>query len=115
MSKVTFHVARHVPDVIRNEPRNVGVIVSDRERLVARFMGETSPGDLDMRRVHSNVVPDRSLYAEWHRQWRSALASATIEGTRTPHVKHAVAQLVADSTPSFAVQLGGEWYVEAET
>lgn len=117
MSKLTFHVARHVADLIRNEPRNVGVIVSDQQRLVARFMGETSPGSFDLRNVKPSVIADRQLYAEWRRLWRMTLdgATSTTTGARDRSlIERAIAPLLDTSTPAFAVQPGGEWYVEAE-
>ena len=130
MGKLTYFVARHIPDRIRNEPRNVGVIVTDGSRVVARFVGETScEGDLDLRRVSSSLVVDRGLYAEWHRAWRRLLAAdpdalpmprvtlwangtAPETAASTEALHPHIAALLATSSPSFLVQPGGDWYVD---
>ncbi len=102
MSKVIFFLVQHVKDLLRKEPRNVGVIVTDGERLVARFLGETVPGTLDLRRVSPEIVPDRALYAEWHQEWRRQLVEQDV----------AVERMIAESSPAFWILYGGEWYME---
>jgi hypothetical protein len=114
MGKLTFFVARHVADRIRNEPRNLGVIVTDGEHLAARFVGEvSSSGKLDLRQVAKNI-DDRALYADWHRAWRSMIEDDTASTGEETTVEERIAALVETSTPSFLVQPSGDWYVDAD-
>lgn len=117
-NKVEFSVVQHVPDLLRREPRNVGVVVSDGHNIVARFMGETAEGELDLRRVSSSIVPDKSLYAEWHASWRRALASDVLSST--PRIAQTglandvrFKRLLEGGKPGYEAQVIGDWYSEA--
>jgi hypothetical protein len=69
-------VAKYVPDPARGEPRNVGVVVRDGERALARFIGETTkPGvaAIDGRSVRYAVGAPLEAYREWVRFWRREL------------------------------------------
>jgi len=67
-----FAVAKFVPDPLRNEPINVGLIFASDGAVVARFLGEqeNSPGRVSNR---LSKIPDRDqrrAYSQWVAFWR---------------------------------------------
>jgi hypothetical protein len=67
-----YLLARYIPDILRDEPRNIGVILWTPKAIGARFIGETAPGQVDLRSVPPFVnVP--SAYAQWVNYWRSQM------------------------------------------
>jgi len=69
-----------MPDMLRREPRNIGVIVRDGDAVSAKFLGETAPGVVDRRRTSKLNAPD--VYLEWVYFWRDELAKGAggVEG-----------------------------------
>src|SRR5947208_424234 len=78
-SGVQLAVVRYVPDPIRDEPRNVGVIAWRRGEVAARFVGEDAAGDMDRRHISRRIVPDAQTYVEWVGYWRTHLANGLVE------------------------------------
>lgn len=74
-----YVLAKYIPEVLRNEPRNFGVIVWTPWGLDARFLGEEN-GMLDGRKIPS-WVQSRDAYREWVGSWRSALMRKRINGS----------------------------------
>lgn len=107
-SKIAYFLVRHVPDVLRNEPRNIGVILAHDDQLVARFVGEASPDSLDLRRVPHALIPDRQLFAEWHHFWRGKL-----KATAHSSPNAVLEELVRASTPAYSVVTGGDWHEDS--
>lgn len=69
-----WYVAKYVPDIRRGEPRNIGVLVLDREgRAAARFYGERDGRPIDGRTTRG-VVNSVEVYRRWVAHWRSLLA-----------------------------------------
>lgn len=68
-------VAKFVPDVARNEPRNVGVFLATDGRTVARFLGESldTPGKIVSRVPMFESRQDRDAYREWISYWRISM------------------------------------------
>jgi hypothetical protein len=66
-----YWIAQHVADIFRNEPRNVGVIVSCEGQISARFFGEDDARQIDGRRIKSLPYPD--VYRQWVGYWRHGL------------------------------------------
>lgn len=68
-------VAKFVPDVARNEPRNVGVFLATSGRVVARFLAESldTPGKLVSRVPVLETKQDRDAYREWISYWRISM------------------------------------------
>lgn len=62
---------QYVPDLFREEPMNVGVVVRCREETVAKFLGESEPGRLDGRTLRKFNEP--SVYRQWVEYWRRIL------------------------------------------
>lgn len=67
-----YYLAKHIPDLHRHEPRNVGVIVwMPGGEAAARFLAEKSeePGVVDGRSIPPFVVSEPA-YRQWIRFWR---------------------------------------------
>jgi len=99
---VHWYVVKHVPDLVRREPRNIGVIlIADQEKM-SRFLGEQPDGEIDGRTVPQ--FGNHLVYKAWVKHWRSLLdqgASVLSE------------QVVAGRGPgaSFYIEEGGEQLV----
>jgi len=80
-----FLVAKYIPDLIRNEPRNIGVIVWSEVGTVARFIGADKYGNFD-----SNEIPDfiqsKPAFKQWVSFWLSEIKKQTIEFIGTSKV-----------------------------
>jgi NUMOD4 motif-containing protein/HNH endonuclease len=65
-----WFVVKHVPDLIRREPKNIGVILysEDASQPLSRFLGETDGGEIDGRTVPQ--FGNHFVYKAWVRQWR---------------------------------------------
>lgn len=98
-------VAKFVPDVARNEPRNVGVFLASSGRVVARFLGESldTPGRLVARVPLLESKQDRDAYREWIAYWRIGMERM---GDSMP-VSERVQRLQDSSKQQFAVVRGG--------
>lgn len=98
----TFVLAKFCPDVMRNEPRNVGVILQMPSGSVwARFLGD-GRGD----RLNGSQPPwlrASTGYPEWHTYWRRALREGvkTAGGIVLPSSPEFLAALCARSKNSF--------------
>lgn len=77
-----FLIAKYIPDVFRNEPRNIGVVLWTPDGVVARFLGEKpdAPGEVDDAGI-PEFVNSKHAYKQWVRYWRRELAGATAEST----------------------------------
>jgi hypothetical protein len=79
MDAPRFLVAKYVPDVFRNEPRNIGIILWAPEITLARFAGERidSPGKVDDQDIPSFVASPEA-YRQWVRYWRREVTKPVI-------------------------------------
>lgn len=64
-----WFVVKHIPDLVRREPRNIGVILLAGDARVSRFLGEQEDGDIDGRTVPQ--FGNHLVYKAWVKQWRS--------------------------------------------
>jgi hypothetical protein len=71
-----YFVAKHISDLQRMEPRNVGVIVWTSAAGAGRFLAEKrgAPGDIDGRSIPP-FVASASAYKQWVAFWRSELSN----------------------------------------
>jgi hypothetical protein len=92
---VRYFLAQHMPDVIRRETRNVGIVVEMNGVVVAKFLGEKEPGALDGRSISG--VSDAKLYRMWVRHWRKVIAKDDWQ-----------ARLFADNRTTYGFISGGE-------
>jgi hypothetical protein len=58
---VRYWIARNVEDQFRNEPRNVGIIVRERDAIAARFVGEKESGAIDRRLLGGDFDTQRCI------------------------------------------------------
>jgi hypothetical protein len=92
MGRATYLIAKYVPDLFRNEPINVGIILWIDGVVGARFVAETN-GKLDLRQAPTQIV-SRSAYRQWVSTWRDLIESdfGKIIGT---------SKVIAKSDPAF--------------
>ncbi len=91
-----YWIAKNVEDVFRNEPRNVGVIVSVNGDVAARFVGERDDGVFDARKLGSKFLHP-SVYNQWRDYWRSEIVT---DG--------GIERAVDGSAANYSVVVGGE-------
>jgi hypothetical protein len=72
-----YVVAKYIPELLRNEPRNVGVIVWTPEKIDARFWGENGAG-IDGRKV-PDWVRSQATYKEWVHFWRNCMVHGALQ------------------------------------
>lgn len=99
MNRTQIAIVRCVPDPVRDEPRNVGVIAWHDGEVHARFVGEDDAGDMDRRRIPRQLVGDRSTYADWVDYWRAQLKAGEVD----------------DVVRGQRVHIGDESFIEAMT
>src|SRR6266699_384568 len=77
-AQARYIIAKYVPEILRNEPRNFGVIVWSPEKLDARFSGETGGGGVDGRKI-PEWVKSKTSYKEWVHYLRNCIAHGAVE------------------------------------
>jgi hypothetical protein len=90
-----YWIAKYVEDPLRNETRNVGVIVEQDGLFAARFVGERDDGVLDGRTLRAKFSHP-SVYTQWHTFWRRQISNRNIT------------ELLRATTANFFVTIGGE-------
>src|ERR1700730_15429732 len=90
-----YWVAKCVDDPFRNEPRNVGIIVSTPDGLAARFAGEGDDLSIDKRRLDQRLKY-ADVYLQWVDYWREQIANENM------------AEIIAVLTPNYYVVPGAE-------
>lgn len=63
----TWYLVRHVPDLRRKEPRNVGVVLSSPDGWQSRFLGENDAGEIETKQLR----PYRDINLDVYRSWIS--------------------------------------------
>lgn len=96
-----YLVAKYIASPTRMEPRNIGVFMRSGNSWRARFLGESVPGKLDLRRVRS-LVEQTSSYEQWVKYWQHLLASQRPEETKEALIGSSkVNFVVTEGTPLF--------------
>ena len=90
-----YWIAKYVEDPLRNEPRNVGIVLEQGGRLSARFLGERDDDTLDGRTIRAKFSHP-NVYTQWHSYWRKQITSGDIQ------------ELLRRSTSNYFVVEGGE-------
>jgi hypothetical protein len=100
MNSVRYMIAKHVPDVFRKEPRNIGIILWSEEGIEARFWAVDSYGFIDGRKI-PDFVNSKSAYEQWIGFWTKELKKSQVEAIGS-------GKLVAVNSPEFvqAIQSG---------
>jgi hypothetical protein len=110
-----YYLAKHIPDLHRHEPRNVGVIVwMPGGEVAARFLAEKpgEPGVVDGRSIPPFVVSE-GAYRQWVKFWRGYVAADRPEHPLTGAAIHRsdaefMAALSQASRGQFVLEEGGE-------
>lgn len=112
MTTSRFLVAKYVPDRLRMEPRNIGVVLWTPERVLARFRGESidQPGQVDGRAVR--FTNDTRIYKRWIRYWRQELSKQELlppaGGPRVRRTEPGFVEALLDRTrASYYLEDGG--------
>lgn len=71
----TYYLVQYVPDPLRREASNVGVIVARGRTMTSRFFAEkpTSPGTIMQGEAKRRVLYPR-IYEQWVKYWRAEIA-----------------------------------------
>jgi hypothetical protein len=110
MEHVIFALAQYIPDLLRQEPRNIGVLVADDSRVLARFLGEDSAGVLSLKSIPEDLFNDIDLYLDWHEYWSSQIRN-TPSGIGETFLRE---RLIRNKGKAFAVVHGGEYEPDDE-
>jgi len=95
-----YYLVQHMPDPIRKETRNVGVLVQKGGAFAAQFIGETTPDSgIDKRKIRS--FADLRVYRMWVNHWRKQLVKHDVENLLTHLIEES-------SSSSFKFIPGGE-------
>jgi hypothetical protein len=67
-------IAKYIPDVFRDEPRNIGVVLWTPDAVAARFLGEKpdAPGEVNDSEIPA-FVHSPHAYKQWVRYWRRGI------------------------------------------
>ena len=110
---LSFLIAKYVDDLARNEPVNVGVIVFDEQRAVARFQGEAlDKGTFDFRRMGKKIGAPRT-FKSWVDYWRRALDDPSALGVEASSVSEVIETLLRMRQENFFLQHGGTILADA--
>lgn len=101
---LSFVVFKYVPDLRRQEPRNVGVALVHPTGVHARFVGEGLPGDIDLRTVRP-LIGDTGAYEQWVDYWRYHIDQGN--ASNGENADGAVKELIGSSRNNYIVVPGG--------
>ncbi len=91
-----YYIAQHMPNVMRKEPRNIGILVQKGNIRVTKFLGQdSSDGKIDARSLRS--IADTRVYKMWLRHWEKSLTSDDWE-----------TKILKQSKPTYQFIPGGE-------
>ena len=109
---IRYLLARYTDDLTRNEPINVGVIVYDGARSLARFDGEDPRTQtIDLRRVRHRITGSNT-YRAWVTFWRRGLVEPAVLAPQLagalPGDPAVIEYLLALGGDEFSLIRGGE-------
>jgi hypothetical protein len=111
-----FLVAKFTPDLLRMEPRNIGVVVWAGGNIAAKFAGEQANGAVSIDPPRSLHVQSRSAYRKWIEYWRVLIQKPTLPDSKgRPIARNKpefVDQLRRHSKRQFRLVDGGEFQIE---
>ncbi|WP_435582316.1 hypothetical protein [Amycolatopsis thermoflava] len=95
MTAATWYLIRYMPDLLRREPRNVGIVLRvDSERWLSRFAGEKPDGSIDGRSVRPFGIRS-DVYKTWVSYFRRKASDETwedVERLRSTRVRNYFAE-----------------------
>jgi hypothetical protein len=113
MGNMIYGVAKYVPNLLRMEPRNIGVIVADESGATLRLLGlgEECAIDLRILRRVRGLQDDGTAYTEWARFWMREVGAYNASAVRDADLF--VRSLADAGGDVLAVHYGG-WYIPEE-
>ncbi|MHB8523138.1 MAG: hypothetical protein ACYDH9_20630 [Limisphaerales bacterium] len=116
MNVARYLIAKYIPDLVRYEPRNIGVILWCESGVRARFWASDAHGNVDGREV-PGFVASTSAYQQWIQTWLRLISSTQIEfigkgelaDVKSPAFLEA---LLTSSNGNYILQPGGELFEE---
>lgn len=101
---LSFVVFKYIPNLRRQEPRNVGVALIHSTGVHARFVGEGLPGDIDLRTVRP-LIGDTGAYEQWVDYWRYHVEQGN--ASNGENASDALKELINSSRNNYIVVPGG--------
>ena len=113
--RTTYLIAKYVDDLSRNEPKNVGIVVSNGQFAKAVFHGEVD-GRVNLGKVRG--MSGSRTYRQWVEHWRRALEEpaaldASLDGTQAGE-ERAIERLLLESGPDFYLERGGSLILDQD-
>jgi hypothetical protein len=110
MESPRFLIAKYIPDVFRNEPRNIGVVLWSPDGILARFIGEKPDalGEVDDSQIPP-FIASHTAYKQWVRYWRDSIAKESLRprgGSPAPRTSPAFLDALRQTGPSNYVLAG---------
>lgn len=111
-----YLIAKYIPDLIRNEPRNIGVILWSESKTVARFWASDHHGDMDKRKIPSWISPE-STYVQWVKTWFRLINQNEMRFIGEGKIAKSTSSeftkaLLTSSNGNYILQEGGEIFEE---
>ena len=78
MNTPRYLLAKYIPDPLRMEPRNIGVVLWAEGNVTARFVGEGDSPDSQSRLPRRLGIPDRHVYKQWVQYWREQIEQPSL-------------------------------------
>ena len=100
MSEPQAFVIKYMPDMKRREPRNIGVVVTDGDQILSRFLGEDSTGDLKPLNSVPRLFESRRTYRSWWQHWQRTIVSGDADPESLPRL------LVPEVGSNYVCELG---------
>lgn len=118
MSQTTYLIAKYVPDIFRNEPENIGIIVWIQGHVALKFLGQRTDGSINGQTVRDRF---RSLanYKQWVESWqRLASRGEVLFGKKEELIQKSsplfLEALATHSKGNFILEKGGELLEEVD-
>ena len=110
--RARYLVAKHVPDQIRQEVRNVGVILLTKENNFSKFIAQTGRFKINLNAA-PKFVTEPYLYRQWFDYWNHLLNDLDIlqdlagRGVNWQNPEDLESALLEGNKPSWYLQSGG--------
>lgn len=75
--KVNYWIVQHIPDLMRHEPRNIGIFAEIENNIYCKFQGENEDGSIDGRKIKWIEYPE--VYKQWIEFWKDEAKNNNIE------------------------------------
>src|SRR4051812_24962885 len=112
MGSTEYLVAKYVPDLLRNEPVNIGILAWVDGTVSWRFLGQRADGEIDGRgRGVRGVIRSIPNYKAWVNAWMKRASAAEIRtraGTFSKASPEFLSALASYGEGNYILEAGGE-------